>query len=315
MPNLFRDGWEITIDRIAAKSPAFIRIAVVAGKSFLYYHGMTRAASLTYTTFLASIPLLILLTSIALHIGFGSLLSDYLPIIKNISSISDLVEYIEPFLTNAEHVPIGKLGLVGSIGLFLTFLLAIGSLEINFNVVWENKVSRSFLRQSIVYSPILIVCAAVIGLFAGFAQNLHDVGEALLVRDLHFNSGIFAALKSVFWFSALSAALYIIIFLMLYALPYRPSRYPRKKLIWTSLLSSAIALIAIFIYIFTISQIQSALVTRYSLLYGSLAFIPLVLILVFGIWSIVLCANSLVWTICNWPEAEKRTWNWTISRL
>ena len=45
-------------------------------------------------------------------------------------------------------------------------------------------------------------------------------------------------------------------------------------------------------------------------LYGSLAFIPLFLFLLFGVWSIILCGNSLVWTICYWPESSQKKWNW-----
>ena len=313
MPNFFKNGWEYTIDSMTANAPAFVRICIIAGKSFFYYHGMTRAAALTYTTLLAAIPLLILLTSIVLYVGFGSLFSDYLSILENIDSYHSLLMELEPILKNAEHVPVDKLGLVGTSGLFVTFLLAIGSLEINFNVVWENKISRSLIKQCFVYTPILIVCASIIGLFAGFAKHLHDVCNSVLVQNLHFDASILVALKSVFWFSILNAAIFIIIFLILFALPYRPNKYPIKKLLLTSFLATLISMIAIYIYAWFLSFIQTSLFARMSLFYGSLAFIPLLLLLVFGIWSIILFANSLVWTICNWPHVQERKWNWNNS--
>jgi membrane protein len=68
---------------------------------------------------------------------------------------------------------------------------------------------------------------------------------------------------------------------------------------------------AIYLYINIISTIQTSLFARFSRFYGSLAFIPLLLFLVFGIWTIILFANSLVWAICNWTEADKKIWNWT----
>mgnify|MGYP003530307486 FL=1 len=309
----WKDGWEKTIDALTANSPTFVRITVVAGKSFFYYHAPTRAAALTYTTFLAAVPLFILLTSIVLHIGFGSLLSDYLPLLEEISTIRWPIEEIRPILENAEHIPAGKLGLVGSLSLFVTFLLAIGSLEINFNVVWEKKVSRSLLKQFLVYSPILLVLAAIIGLFASFAQNVHDILEMFLIQGFHFDSGTFYALQTLFWIGAFIATAYIIIFLILFALPSRSDTYSKKKLIWSSLLTSGISLGAIYIYINILSHIQTTLFARLSLFYGSLAFIPLLLFLVIGIWIIILFANSLVWTICNWPEAEKKIWNWSIN--
>lgn len=307
----WKDGWEKTIDSIAEKSPEFVRVFVTAGKSFFYYHAMTRAAALTYTTFLAAVPLFILLTSIVLHIGFGALLSDYLPMLEEIGSIKWPIEEIRPILENAEHVPAGKLGLVGSLSLFATFLLAIGSLEINFNVVWEKKVSRSLWKQFLAYSPILIVLAGAIGLFASFAKSIHDILETVLIEGLHFDLGVLQAFQTLFWIGAFCAIAFIVIFLTLYALPSRSDSYSRKKLLISSFFTTLLAMSAIYIYINIISTIQSSLFARFSLFYGSLAFIPLLLLLVFGLWTIILFANSLVWAICNWPEAGKRVWNWT----
>lgn len=312
----FKDGWEKTIDVIASYCPTWVRICVAAGKSFFYYHGMTRAASLTYTTFLAAIPFLILTTTILLHVGFGSLITDYWPYIDTVLNkvgvdLSSIFDKVKPILDNAEHIPVTQLGIIGVSGLFVTFLLAIGSLEINFNVVWENKTSRTLLHQTLVYSPILVVCAGFFGIFAGFAKQAHSIGERLLVHDLHFGQEFMDALQVVFWLSSISGVFYIVLFLMLFALPSRDAKYPRKKLILTSLLSALVAEIAVYIYAFIISQIQSTLFVRYSTLYGSLAFIPLLLLLVFGIWSIILCANSLTWAICEWPKSGRRPWNWS----
>ena len=51
MPSWWKKfSWEWLFDNIAERSPTFVKVMVVTGKSFLYYHGMTRAASLTYTT-------------------------------------------------------------------------------------------------------------------------------------------------------------------------------------------------------------------------------------------------------------------------
>ena len=54
MPDWWKNfSWERLFDSIAERSPSFVKVMVVTGKSFLYYHGMTRAASLTYTTLVA----------------------------------------------------------------------------------------------------------------------------------------------------------------------------------------------------------------------------------------------------------------------
>ena len=124
MPNWWKNfSWERLFDAIADRSPTFVKIIIVTGKSFLYYHGMTRAASLTYTTLVAVVPLLILLTSITLAVGLANFMSDYLPILLDILNLDWPTEPIMALVKNAEHVPIGRLGFIGALGLFVTFIL------------------------------------------------------------------------------------------------------------------------------------------------------------------------------------------------
>ncbi|WP_297699053.1 YihY/virulence factor BrkB family protein [uncultured Fibrobacter sp.] len=299
-------------DAIAARSVTPVKIAIIAGKSFLYFHGLTRAAALTYTTFLAVVPLLILLTSITIAVGFGSFVSDYLPHLLNILNLDWPIDPIIAIVKNAEHVPIGKLGFIGAMGLFVTFILAFGSLESNFNVVWENKVSRPLHKQLRIYTPLLLIFAGIIGLYAGFVNHVQNALSVIVIDGLHFDPSVLHTLIDAFWYVTFHGAIILIIFLTLYALPARPDpkTYTKKKLLLSSIGISFLAWFSIMVYVRILMLIQTTLVTRMSIFYGSLAFIPLILFLVFGIWTIVLCGNSIVWTICTWPESKDRIWNW-----
>lgn len=314
MPNWWKNfSWERLFDAIADRSPTFVKVIIVTGKSFLYYHGMTRAASLTYTTLVAVVPLLILLTSITLAAGLANSMSDYLPIVLDVLGLDWPTEPIVALVKNAEHIPIGKLGFIGALGLFVTFILAFGSLETNFNVVWENKISRTLIRQVEVYTPFLVIFAGFVGMFAGFVKHVQKVLNTIMVEGFHFSPDFLKILISAFWHIAFQGSVMLLIFLMLYALPSRPKGvrpYSRSKLVLTSLLSTVVCCVAINIYVKILMLIQTTMVTRMSIFYGSLAFLPLMLFLIFGVWSIILCGNSLVWTICHWPEAGKKTWNW-----
>ena len=320
MPNWWTNfSWERLFDNIAERSPTAVKVAVVTGKSFLYYHGMTRAASLTYTTLVAVVPLLILLTSITLSVGFGNFMSDYLPIILDMLGLDWPTDQVQAIVRNAEHIPIGKLGFIGALGLFVTFILAFGSLESNFNVVCEVKTSRTLIRQIQVYTPFLLIFAGFIGMFAGFVNHVQDVLSMIVVDGFHFSPELLKILITAFWYVAFHFASMLLIFLMLYALPARSLRqretgkappYRKRKLFGYSLMATFISWIAINIYVKILMLIQTAMVTRMSIFYGSLAFIPLFLFLLFGVWSIILCGNSLVWTICYWPESSEKKWNW-----
>ena len=195
MPNWWKNfSWERLFDAIADRSPTFVKIIIVTGKSFLYYHGMTRAASLTYTTLVAVVPLLILLTSITLAVGLANFMSDYLPILLDILNLDWPTEPIMALVRNAEHIPIGRLGFIGAAGLFVTFILAFGSLETNFNVVWENKISRTLIRQIEVYTPFLVIFAGFIGMFAGFVNHVQDVLNMIVVEGFHFSPEVLKVL-------------------------------------------------------------------------------------------------------------------------
>ena len=314
MPDWFKNfSWERIFDSIAEKSPSPVKVAVTAGKSFLYYHGLTRAAALTYTTFLAVVPLLIMLTSITIAVGLGGFMSDYIPHFFEVLQLDWPTEPLLELIRNAEKIPIGRLGFIGAVGLFITFILAFGSLESNFNVVWENKISRTLLRQIEIYTPFFLLVALSIGLFTGFVSHLQDIIKTVVVEGFHFSPDVTLSLINVFWNFSFQGTAMLFIFLMLYALPSRPKGpkpFTRKKLFLSSLGVTILAWVCITIYVKILVIIQTTLVTRMSIFYGSLAFIPLVLLLVFGVWTIILCGNSLVWTICYWPEAGRRIWNW-----
>ncbi|SHK49398.1 YihY/virulence factor BrkB family protein [Fibrobacter sp. UWEL] len=316
MPEWFKNfSWERIFDALAEKSPVPIKVAVTAGKSFLYYHGLTRAAALTYTTFLAMVPLLIMLTSITIAVGMGSFMSDYIPHIIDMLPLDWPTEPLVELIKNAETIPIGRLGIIGAVGLFVTFILAFGSLESNFNVVWENKISRTLIRQIEIYTPFFLLVAITIGLYAGFVNHVQGVLNEIVVDGLHFTPEVTKTMINAFWSITFHAAALLFIFLMLFALPSRPKMkgprpYTNRKLMVSSIGVTALAWVCIIVYVKILVLIQTTLVIRMSIFYGSLAFIPLLLLLVFGVWTIILCGNSLVWTICFWPEAGRRIWNW-----
>ena len=157
-------------------------------------------------------------------------------------------------------------------------------------------------------------------MFAGFVNHVQDVLTMIVVDGFHFSPELLKIIITAFWYIAFHFSCMLLIFLMLYALPARSLRqretgvappYRKRKLFGFSLMATVIAWICINIYVKILMLIQTAMVTRMSIFYGSLAFIPLFLFLIFGVWSIILCANSLVWTICYWPESSQKKWNWT----
>lgn len=301
---------EERIDILTHHWPRFFRWFVIATKAFLFHHGTIRAAALTYTSFLAVVPLLILLTTITLAMGMGSFFSDYLPILDHLLSLNLPLDSIMPLLQNAEHISLQSLGLIGSLGLFITFILAIGSLEINMNVVWENQISRPVLKQIFAYIPLLLILAGSFGAFAAVIGHTKTILLQIAIDNSFISVHSVGAMIKIFWIIDFNIVVLLLIFFAMYLLPFRKGQVSYKRLLLPSLGASVAVWAATYIYLIALIILQTNLITRMSLFYGSLAFIPLVLLFAFGFWAIMLYGNCLVWTIYDWPHSAQKEWNW-----
>ena len=301
---------EQRIDLLTHNWPIPLRVLIISTKAFLFHHGTIRAAAMTYTSFLAVIPFLILLTAISLSLGLGSFFNAYLPILDQFFSLGLPLEDIMPLLENTEHIHLRTLGLIGSISLFITYIFAIGNLEINMNVVWENQTSRSFLKQFVAYTPLLLLAALGLAFFAMFVNHV-KLGLMDIAQNVtFFTTETVPQIMSAFWVVMVDVIFIALIFFAIFLLPYRKGHYSYKKLFWPSLLVSIGIWVCTCIYLTILIMLQQSIVGRMSLFYGSLAFIPLVLLFAFGFWAIMLYGNCVVWTIYSWPRSGVKKWNW-----
>ena len=115
-----KKSFEENVDYYAARCPAFVRIIIISTKSFLYYHGMMRAAAMTYNTFLQ--PFLFNFVNRHSPCNWSwEFFTDYLPYFNKLFSWNVPMEELMPLLANAEHIPLAKLGFVGSAALLSLF--------------------------------------------------------------------------------------------------------------------------------------------------------------------------------------------------
>ncbi len=302
--------FEQFIDRLTRNWPIPLRVLIISTKAFLFHHGTIRAAAMTYTSFLAVIPFFILLTAISLSLGLGSFFNTSLPILDQFFSLGLPLDDIMPLLENTEHIHLRTLGLVGSISLFITYIFAIGNLEINMNVVWENQTSRPFLKQFVAYTPLLLLAALGLAFFAMFVNHIKG-GLFEIASNVSFLTiETVPQIMSAFWIVAIDVIFIALIFFAIFLLPYRKGHYSYKKLFLPSLLVSIGIWVCTCIYLIILIMLQQGIVGRMSLFYGSLAFIPLVLLFAFGFWAIMLYGNCIVWTIYGWPKSGAKKWNW-----
>lgn len=292
--------------RAAASSPSprpplrqtasnLVAVFVDAFKVYLHTHGTIRAASLSYTSLLAVVPLVILLTSISMAFGMADLLTDHLPSLNAAFSLNLPLEQILPILENAQAIKLGRLGLIGSVGLFVTFILAMDSIESNMNVVWRVHKNRSYLRKAAIYAPFLLICAGLIGAMTALIGYFQHILEVLLVQNLSIIIGDYSRIL-LNWGVSLSLVGLALgtLWILYYYMPYTRVRFK------PALLAALFTGVVLYLFAFSLFFIQSSMFERMSLFYGSLAFIPLVMFLFYGIWAIILFGNALCWRIQHW---------------
>ena len=262
----------------------------------LHHHVFTRASALTYTSLLAIVPTLILVHSIAGAFGIFDQALDLLPMLNSQLQLGLPMLQLQPILAKAETLGFGQLGLIGSIGLFVTFVAAMENLETNMNVVWGVKQHRTLARKILVSIPFLFLIGLCIAAVTVVLSYLHHWMQML-------SSDGISVLDGGHWLWLRSSGLYITFHALLWGCLYllyqlMPDTRVHSHL---AMLAAAVSLVLMRLLVWAFLGLQIYFFQRMSLFYGSLAFIPLVMLLVEGIWCVVLFGNTLCWRLHHWP--------------
>jgi membrane protein len=223
------------------------------------------ASSLAYTTILSIIPLLAV--SFAIFQAFGGLKSvnDVIEpfIVSNLAEGvgEDVVSKIEGFITNAHASVIGVGGLVG---LIVTSMSALSSIEKAINRVWHAPMTRSLFHRLSSYWLFITLGPVALAVAVGAATSSH-----LPLSDL-FPTGTGAYLLTALLFTGVYKWV-----------PH--TRVRARCAVAAGLLMALVFHLAQFAFRFYTSHVLS-----YSKIYGSLGAVPIVLLWIYIVWIIVL---------------------------
>jgi membrane protein len=329
------DFW-VKLDMWMSKRSLPVCITYDSLRIFLLEHCTIRATALVYTSLLATVPLIILLTSISLSLGVGDLFINHLPmllpeilgkimpyingalhlflpgnIIELDAMVTVILNNIMPFLTMAQGIRLGSLGIIGGIGLVVTFILAIDTIETNMNIVWGVNESRSYGQKAAIFIPFLLLFAGGIAILSLFLHYMQEILQDILLEKLPF--GKFGQLVVDLSIPVILLILALFALWLLYCyMPYVPEKkgflrasIEKTKKRWFSALISAIfTFVAISVFVLAMAILQAGMFTKWSLFYGSLAVFPMIMFLLFGFWSIVLFGNTLCWRITDRKDSN-----------
>jgi YihY family inner membrane protein len=260
-------------------------ISITSAKDFIRFHGLMRASALTYVTLMAFVPMVVLISSLAGHLGYLNLISEFLPYITQALQLDLPIDKILPFVEQAQQENFRSMGLVGSLGLLFSFFLAMGNLEENMNVIWGVPKNRNPFWRLALYTPfLLLIVVFLLVVFVGLHQ-FRIFLDTLVSLQTSWGELKFIHYGSVILFFVVLTWIFLSLVLML---------IPNYRVYYiVALASSSVTTFFIFAYIFAMVHLQSLLFQRTSILYGSIAFFPLFLFIIYGIWVIVLFGNSL----------------------
>lgn len=251
-----------------------------------------RAGSLAFSTLLALVPLTAFI--FALLTGFGAFavarnqLQDFLFRFLIPTRTDEALRYIEQFINNSR-----ALGAVGLLIFALTSIILLNGISNNINAVWASSSRIGFIRKFMMYLAVIVIGSLLVGASFTFSISLHNFAAGYPEVSSLFRILLKAA-PTLFIFLA--------IWLMVFAVP------SAKVSLGSSLIGAASGTvlweIARFLFIDGTNY-----VIRISVIYGSLAAIPIFLIWLSLNWLIIFIAAEITFVHqhrANFTEVHSR---------
>lgn len=270
-----RSDWRINL----------IKTLNLSVRSFLNSETQARASALTFNTILAIVPALALLFAIGRGFGFQNLLQSHffklLPIDQEAANA--VIGFVDSYLAqSSEGLFVG----VGIVMLLWTIVSLMNNVEGAFNTIWGIKHGRNLWRKAADYTamllilPILIICASGLQIFLSTALQG--------VMNVHFMTPLVETFLQI-----LSYIVTWLFFSAVYMLiPYTKVKF--KNAMIAGVISGSAFLV--LQWIFVSGQMY---VARYNAIYGSFAFLPLLLIWIQLSWVVVLSGCVICYSAQN----------------
>lgn len=246
----------------------------------------TSAAELAYTTILALVPLITVIFSLLSAFPMFDEVSQSLKqlIYSNlVPTASDTIQnYLEQFIANTK-----KMTLVGIIGLIVTSLLLINSINNALNRIWRTKRKRSFMYNLTMYWTILTLGPILVG---------SSVAVSSYIFSLKWLSD--AASGDVL-LSTLPFIISIVGFWLLYSIIPTES-IPFKEAVIGALVAAILFEIGKRAFALYVTSFPT-----YQLIYGVVSSIPIMLVWIYCSWCIVLFGAEFAATLTDYNRHSK----------
>lgn len=254
-------------------------------RSFLSADIQSQACAMTYRTVLAIVPALAMLFALGRGFGLQKLIENELYSIFHAQheAISHMMSYVDSYLKQAsEGVFVG----IGILFLLWTLISLVSNVEDSFNSIWGVKNGRSMWRKVTDYTsmllilPVLLICAGGLNVLMSSTLNAIFHFEFLtpvVSLLLEFGSWLFTWL--------FFTAVYMLV--------------PNVKVRFLNAFIAGVFAGTGFMILQWIFVTGQMYVAKYNAIFGSLSFIPLMLIWLQLVWVITLSGAVLCYSSQN----------------
>lgn len=295
------DIWRITENELSKSkrlSILLLKKLILSLREFFEDNLMIKASALTYNTLLAIVPILALIIAIGKGFGVQNSIENFVSSI--FATNQELLPYIMNFVSNYLDQAHGGLFVgIGIAVLLWSVMSMFRQIENNFNDVWNVKKSRSFIRQFTTYFSLMLLVPVLIVIATSLSNMIDPYIEYMTQHTENiFLSGVYKVLITLLPFF-----IYWILFTIIFII------IPNTKVGFMHALFAGIVagtLFQIFQYLYITGQIN---LTKYNAVYGSFAFLPLLLFWLQISWVIVLYGAKLSYVSQNiaFHNFEKET--------
>jgi membrane protein len=246
---------------------------------------LVRASGLAFASLIALVPLMALLFSLFSALGsFSDLIDNFQSfLIRQLlpASQEEIMVFVRRLVENSR-----ALGVVGLLFFLLTSILLLGTIQNNFNAVWGSRTRGKPLGKLVTYASILIVGSFVISIGLNLAGALRSVAVGLRLPNIE---------KSAPFLLGIFPSLFIFLALLL-MIRFIPSGSVHTG---SALLAAAVGAVAweIARWIFFLWVTYAI---HLSIMYGSLAAIPIFLVWLYVAWTIMLASLEIAYVHQHW---------------
>ncbi len=278
-----------SLSRLKRLGISFVRIVFLVFKGFQDNACPLHAASLTYNSLMAIVPILALALAILRGLGAGDWAEQR--IILAIAAMPDqFQDFVVKLFTYVKNTNFATLGGIGLVLLLWAVVQVLGCVEMSFNRVWGITLSRRLLRKFSDYLSIVMVVPVLMVAATTINASLSNPTLILLLQE-RFG---YVHLLYVQLLAFLPLLVTWLAFIFLYKLMPN-TRVLTMPAVVSGIIGGSLWVGWQWLYI----ELQIG-ISRYNAIYGTLASVPIFLFWLYISWWIILLGAEIGFALQNY---------------